>query len=293
PADAEAAQKEPLGVQAEIKKPAKNCNGAGPEAGFFCQYVETYLERMGFTEPQLTTGGYTIKTTLDLNATHLAKQAAEDGVPKDADGIANAMAIVKPGKDRHEVVALVSNRDYGPNAAAGQTQYPQPYGIENKFGAGSSYKIFTAAAALEKGMGINNVIDTPTTYTSSLFTGGNPKNCPRTPDPRDGRDNSWYCLQNAGKGYPPQMTLQSALATSPNTGFVKLEEMLGSTDPVVDMAIRLGMRDTFASNMDGKPVKPGEENQATHFKSKPNGNPGNAALTLGPSPTSPLELANV
>jgi membrane peptidoglycan carboxypeptidase len=288
--DAEDAKKQPLGVAPEVSKPSKNCNGAGPEAGFFCQYVENYLEKIGFTEDQLTTGGYTIKTSLDLNATHLAKVAAEDQVPKMTNGIANAMAIVRPGKDKHEVVALVSNRDFGPNAAAGQTQYPQPYGIENKFGAGSTYKIFTAAAALEKGMGINNVIETPDTWTSHLFTGGNAKSCPKTENPKDG-DTRWYCLGNAGK-YQPTMTLQSALATSPNTGFVKLEESLGSTDPAVDMAVRLGMRETMASNLSGNKPKPGEPSQAQHFKSTP-GNPGNAAFTLGPSPTSPMELANV
>jgi membrane peptidoglycan carboxypeptidase len=289
-ADGEAARKEPLGVLPEVSKPPKNCNGAGPEAGFFCQYVVTYLEKLGFTEDQLITGGYTIKTSLDLNATSLAKAAAMKETPKDINGIANTMAIVKPGKDRHEVVALVSNRDYGPNAAAGQTQFPQPYGIENKFGAGSIYKIFTAAAALEKGMGIYNVIDTPNTYVSHLFDGGNEKSCPRTEKPDDG-NNRWYCLKNAGD-YQPQMTLQDGLALSPNTGFVKLEEMLGSTDPVVDMASRLGMRETMASNMDGKTPKPGEETQAQHFKSRP-GNPGKPTFTLGPSPTSTLELANV
>jgi membrane peptidoglycan carboxypeptidase len=163
-ADGEASKAEPLGVLPQVTKPAKNCNGAGPEAGFFCQYVVEYLEKLGFTQDQLAIGGYTIKTSLDMNATSLAKKAAMDEVPKTTDGIANVMAIVKPGKEKHQVVALVSNRDYGQDASKGQTQYPQPYGIENKFGNGSISKIFTAAAALEKGMGINNVIDTPTTY---------------------------------------------------------------------------------------------------------------------------------
>ena len=37
------------------------------------------------------------------------------------------------------------------------------------------------------------------------------------------------------------MTLQDALAQSPNTAFVKLEEFTGIPD-VVDMAVQLGMR---------------------------------------------------
>ena len=63
------------------------------------------------------------------------------------------MAIVRPGKERHEVVALVANRDYGLKARpAPDRRSTCRSGVENKFGAGSVYKVFTAAAALEKGM---------------------------------------------------------------------------------------------------------------------------------------------
>jgi membrane peptidoglycan carboxypeptidase len=291
---AEAAKKEALGVLPQPDKPAANCVGAGPEYGFFCQYVEDYLQKVGFTKDKLYSGGYTVKTSFDANATHLAKVAAEHQVPKNNDGIADTMAIVKPGKDRHQVVALVANRDYGLNKPAGQTVYGLPSGIANKFGAGSIYKIFTAAAYLEKGGGINNVIQTPNSYTSHVFTGGSEKSCPRTEMPNDG-NTRWYCLENAGT-YSPQLTLQDALALSPNTGFVILEEQVGM-DPVVDMATRLGLRETMASNTSGLPPDPKAKGEAAlpqtqHFKSKP-GNPGNASFTLSPAPVSTLELANV
>jgi membrane peptidoglycan carboxypeptidase len=292
---ADAAKKEPLGVLPNPDKPAANCVGAGPEYGFFCQYVEDYLLKNGFTRDQLYTSGYTIKTSIDLNATHLAKLAAEHQVPKDNDGIANTMAIVKPGKDRHQVIALVANRDYGLNKDAGQTQFGLPSDIANKFGAGSIFKIFTAAAYLDKGGGINNVIATPTSYTSNVFSGG-AKNCPRTDKPNDG-DNRKYCLENASTTYASDMTLQMALATSPNTGFVILEEQVGM-DPIVDMASRLGLRETMASNLSGNKPNPKDANpdnrvsQTEHFKSKP-GNPGNGSFTLSPAPVSTLELANV
>ena len=154
-------------------KPAANCVGAGPEYGFFCQYVEDYLMKIGmFSEDQLYSGGYTIKTTFDAGATQMAKAAVEHQVPKYINGIANTMAIVRPGKERHEVVALVANRDYGLDGDAGQTTIRYPYGVMNKFGAGSTFKIFTSAAYLEKGGGINNVIETPSSHTSQVFTGG-------------------------------------------------------------------------------------------------------------------------
>ncbi|MPZ84796.1 MAG: PASTA domain-containing protein [Actinophytocola sp.] len=289
--NATAAKKEPLGIVPDPLKPAANCVGAGPDYGFFCQYVEDYLKKIGFTEDQLYTGGYTIKTTFDASATRIAKRAAERQVPKNTPGINNAMAIVRPGKERHEVTALVSNRDYGLDVKAGQTQIAYPYGVQNKFGAGSIYKIFTSAAFLEKGGGINNVIQTPATHVSKIFKGGG-ESCPSTGEP----ETRWYCVKNAGK-YGSTMTLQKALATSPNTGFVILEERVGM-DAVVEMASRLGMRDTMATNLSG--VKPNPKadrqeerfSQTEFFRSKPN-SPGNAAFTLGPAPLSTLELANV
>jgi membrane peptidoglycan carboxypeptidase len=294
---AKAAKSETLGILPEPVKPAANCVGAGPDYGFFCQYVEDYLKNIGFTADQLYSGGYTIKTSFDAGATRIAKRAAENQVPKTTKDINNSMAIVRPGKKRHEVIALVSNRDYGLNLDAGQSTIGYPYGVENKFGAGSIYKIFTSAAYLEKGGGINNKIRTPSHHVSNKFTGGNPENCPRTSNPTDG-DTTWYCLSNASDSYPKEMTLRKALATSPNTGFVILEEKVGM-DSVVDMASRLGLRDSMATNMNGDSPDPKAEqyeykvSQSEFFRSKGPNRPGNASFTLGPSPLSTLELANV
>ncbi|MEU4801192.1 transglycosylase domain-containing protein [Actinosynnema sp. NPDC023587] len=286
---AEAAKKEPLGLADPVRTPPNGCVGAGPENGFFCSYAVTYLERNGFSLEQLKNGGYTIQTTLDRGITSQAKVAAEGQVGKDTEGVANAMAIVRPGRDKHEVVALVANRDYGLKADQFQTTYDLPSGVENKFGAGSIYKVFTAAAALEKGMGIDNTMATPNSYVSRVFKGGGAK-CPGTGEP----DTRWYCLGNSSSGYPPQMSLQTALQTSPNTGFVILEEQLGM-DPVVDMASRLGMRETMATNIAGTRPDPKAKDKQLRISQtefyKANG--GNASFTLSPAPVSTLELANV
>ncbi|WP_091456975.1 penicillin-binding protein [Actinokineospora iranica] len=292
---AEAAKREPLGVLPSPKKPAANCVGAGPEYGFYCQYVFEYLEKVGFTEDQIKTGGYTIKTSFDARATQLAKAAAEAEVPKRQPGIANTMAIVAPGKERHQVLALVANRDYGLDAAAGQTTYGLPSRIANKFGAGSIFKIFTSAAYLEKGGGIMNQVDVPGSYTSNVFVGGG-DSCPPTPR-GDDYNTRTYCVKNANNNYPPKMTLQDALATSPNTAFVILEERVGM-GPVVDMASRLGLRDTMSASLAGVDPNPERKeeqynrSQADYFKPTDK-SPGKASFTLGPGPVSTLELANV
>jgi membrane peptidoglycan carboxypeptidase len=271
PQAAEEARNSPLGLVHPLNTLPDGCVGAGPANGFFCQYVVDYLEHLGFTDDQLKRGGYTIRTTLDQNATAAAKAAAEAQVPKDADGIANVMTVIEPGRSKHPVRALVANRDFGLDTSRGQTVYPLPSGVA-KFGAGSIYKVFTAAAALEAGMGIDNVIPVPATYTSRVYHNGT--------EP--------YVVGNAEGVSPGPRTLRQALATSPNTAFVALEERVGLTN-VVDMAVRLGMRQTLTqSDPNGDPVAGPVQSQAETVKRKNIG-----AFTLGYSPASPLELGNV
>ncbi|MFI0468468.1 penicillin-binding protein [Saccharopolyspora sp. 5N102] len=274
PQAAEEARNSPLGLVQPLRSPPNGCVGAGPSDGFFCKYVIDYLERAGFTEEQLKRGGYTIRTTLDSRATDAAKAAAERGVPKTTKGVANVMSVVEPGKDKHRVRALVANRDFGLDAAKGQTAYALPSGVI-KFGAGSIYKVFTSAAALEKGMGIYNTIQAPGSYTSSVYKNGTAP----------------YTVGNAEGVRPGPRTLQMALATSPNTGFVALQERVGLAQ-TVDIAARLGMRETLLSHTaGGDPLAPGGANglsQADQVKQRNIG-----AFTLGYAPTSPLELSNV
>ncbi|WP_190819385.1 transglycosylase domain-containing protein [Saccharopolyspora pogona] len=271
---AEEARNSPLGLAQPLRGIPNGCVGAGPSDGFFCKYVIDYLERAGFTEEQLKRGGYTIRTTLDTRATDAAKAAAERGVPKTAKGIANVMSVVEPGQDKHRVRALVANRDFGLDASKGQTAYALPSGVV-KFGAGSVYKVFTSAAALEKGMGIYNTIQAPGSYTSSVYKNG------MAP----------YTVGNAEGVAPGPRTLQMALATSPNTGFVALQERVGLAQ-TVDMAARLGMRETLlAHTAGGDPLAPNGANGLSQAEQVKQRNIG--AFTLGYAPTSPLELSNV
>jgi membrane peptidoglycan carboxypeptidase len=299
--DADRFKAEPLGVvNGGPNKPAANCVGAGPEAGFFCQYVEDYLLKSGMTHDELYTGGLTIKTTLDPKANHEAKVSAETQVDKNQKNVANTLSLVRPGKTRHEVVALAANRDYGTDASKGQTVYALPSGVYNTGGAGSTYKIFTTAAAMNQGVaGIYSSVDVPSGYTSHVFSGG-AQSCEKAPRPPSGPGGNWYCVGNAGdySGFGGSTTVQEALATSPNTAFVSLEDKLGSTGPGIDMASKLGMRETMASNQGGGTVDPnstdGRVNQSQSQAYGPTAkSPGFGAFTLGFSPLSGLELGNV
>lgn len=289
--DAERIKKQPLGVvPGGPDKPASNCVGAGPEHGFFCQYVQDYLTRAGMSLKDLYTGGYTIRTTLDRRANRIAKQSAEYQVAKTEPNVANTLSLVKPGTKSHKVIALASNRDYGPYKAKGQSMYALPSDVSNLGGAGSTFKMFTAAAAMQEGVaGIYDRISVPDFHISPIFTGGGQAACPGS---------TQYCVVNyPGATYPSTLTLQDALAESPNTAFVVLEEKTGM-GPVVNMARRLGMRRSLAANGQGEPPDP-KSNQIELSNSQaelylPTDNwAGGGSFTLGPAAVSGLELANV
>ncbi|MCP3804409.1 penicillin-binding protein [Allokutzneria sp. A3M-2-11 16] len=274
---ADVEKRKPLGLAPEMSRPPNGCVGVG-DAGYFCDYVLKYLSGAGVDLATVRRGGYTIKTTLDLDALAKAKEAVDAHVPPDTDQVANAMAIIKPGKDKHRVVALTANRTYGLDKSKDETTLGLPYALQN-LGAGSIYKIFTAAAALEKGKDINDVIDVPRSYVSEKFIGGG-ASCPMG---RAGLRK--YCVQNnTGSDYPEKLTIQDALAVSPNTAFVKLLEETG-VSAAVDMAVRLGLRSlaTTTASEDAKKRTIGKFFSDHNFGS----------FTLGPTPTSTMELANV
>ncbi|GAA5129348.1 transglycosylase domain-containing protein [Haloechinothrix salitolerans] len=290
-ADAEELKNQPLGVlPGGPRKPPANCVGAGPDHGFFCQYVEDYLLRAGMDKDDLYTGGYTIRTTLNRKANKVAKDSAEFQVSKTEPNVANTLSLVKPGKKRHKVVALAANKDYGPDKSKGQTVYALPSDVINLGGAGSTFKIFTAAAAMqERVVGIYDKISAPNFHISPVFSASDQDACPGNPQ---------YCVQNyPGATFGGQITLQDALAKSPNTAFVILEEKTGM-GPVVNMAKKLGMRRSLAANGQGDTPDPQAEDadlrvsQAKIFKPSEY-SPGGGSFTLGPVAVSGLELANV
>ena len=87
--------------------------------------------------------------------------------------VANNMAVVAPGADKHRVLAMASSRGRsGWTPAKEETSYGLPY-QPVPLGAGSVYKIFTAATAMEKGLGINYQLAVPPSgYASPIYIDG-------------------------------------------------------------------------------------------------------------------------
>ncbi len=266
---ADALAAEPLGV---LEEPATLSNGciAADDRGFFCDYVINYLEAKGVPEDQLINGSLTINTTLDPQSQDAAHNAVTAMVDPQQPGVAEVLNVVEPGQESHNILAMTSSRNYGLDLEQGETYLPQPTSMVGN-GAGSVFKIFTAAAALEQGAGLDEVMAVPTRYEAQGLGAGGAANCPA----------NTYCVENAGK-YQPQMSLEQALAYSPNTTFVMLIERVG-VDAVVDMSVKLGLR-SYA-----EPQSYDEDySVADYFKEANLG-----SYTLGPTAVNPLELSNV
>ena len=281
---ADAAKQAPLGVVPDGPTiPGSSCIAAAPDAGFFCDYVVSYLRQSGFTTDQLDTGGYTIRTTMDSAAAASVKAAVERNVPPAQDGVANTFALIKPQDGGHEVLAMVANRNLGTDASVGEVSTNIVANASNVFGAGSSFKIFTTAAALEQGtVGFDSELSNP---YSACFT-----------PPITNRYTHCYPVQNDGSSYPNPISLQSALATSPNVAFVNIERQTGMP-AVLRMAQRLGLRHSLQTNVaGGVPITDPHDSLGRDPRyNEPQSKYFNNLLsfTLGVSPVSTLEMANV
>jgi membrane peptidoglycan carboxypeptidase len=269
-----AAKAQPLGILPQPNELPRGCIAAGDRA-FFCDYVQEFLSRAGISKEQLSRGGYLIRTTLDPDVQIPVKAAIDKFASPTLPGISSVMSVIAPGKNSHHVMAMASNRKYGLDTDAGETMRPQPFSLVGD-GAGSIFKLFTTAAALDMGMGINATLDAPPRFQVKGFGSGGAKGCPKE---------NW-CVINAGN-YRGAMNVTDALATSPNTAFAKLITQIGVTR-TVDMAIKLGLR-SYANPGTARDYNPDSNESLADFVKRQN----IGSFTLGPIEVNALELSNV
>jgi membrane peptidoglycan carboxypeptidase len=233
--------------------------------GFFCAYVAGYLTgTLGLSQELLDNGGLTIQTTLLPDLQRFGDQSVLQTLPM-GDELAGVFTAIEPGTGN--VLAMSVNRQYG--CSEPQCESVVLHTAASK-GAGSTYKVFTAAAALEAGIPASTVISTPgNRYTSRVFRG------PSCGGDRE-RSNGMYCVENAGN-YPDTLDMVGALVRSSNTYFLALEDRLGSVEGPVRMAERMGMGFDQAPN----------QTPADQIIDENRG-----SFTLGAEATSPLDLAN-
>lgn len=262
------------------------------EWGFFCDYFyRWWLEQEAFgstsydRERRLKSGGFEIITTLEPQVQEAADKAVRKNLPATSKA-ARMLAVVEPGTGR--VRALSTNRNYKLDDPANPENKPHSDPAKRKTGAlgnypntvnplltggdgitgyqaGSTFKIFTVVAALEKGIPLSHTINAEQRFRSDYpIDRRNPAAC----------DGPYYCPGNASPSMAGVHNMWSAFGRSVNTYFVPLQQQVGAEN-VVEVAKKLGITFRTQEDLD-------LEKGAHQW----------GAFTLGVSQTTPLELAN-
>ncbi len=221
----------------EILNPTEVSNGCTSSyAPFFCDYViqtirtdSTFGETPEEREVFLRRGGYTITTTIDPAVQNQITDVVNSAIPPTDDSRkAAAISMVEPGTGR--ILAMTQNRTWG-TSGKGKTTYN--YNVNQDMGgtigmqAGSTFKIFTLASALEAGISPNEYISAPSPATFNNFV-----NC------ETGVPFEPVTVRNSTTS--GTLNMPQATAYSTNTYFMALEERTGVCR-TVDIAESLGV----------------------------------------------------
>ncbi|WP_433178509.1 penicillin-binding protein [Actinoallomurus sp. CA-150999] len=228
-------------IKLHPKLPKSDC--VDSKAPFFCEYVKTEIlgnPAFGKTSADrvklLYRGGLTIRTTIDMKAQRAAQQALSR---RPSHSRTATEAMVKPGTG--EIKAMVVSKTYGDSIKHGETTLnlaaDYAHGGNLGYSAGSTFKVFTLAAALDKGIDVGTSLPAPYSTTVSGF-----RDC-------KGNGSEPWPVQNAEKSKGKTANLQTGTWESVNTFYAELEQRVGLCDSV-KMAENFGLK-----RADGKPLK--------------------------------------
>jgi membrane peptidoglycan carboxypeptidase len=233
-ADAKRYQAAPLGLK--ITKFPNGC--VSTVAEFSCDYVRRYLltqSALGATTEErqraLERGGLTIKSNINVRMQKAANKAVKETVRAKDSGAIGAMAMVEPGTGK--VRSLAQSRPMGRNKKQGQSfinfVVPRRYGDSGGFPAGSTFKMFTVAAALKQGIDVGQTFKSPARMTvpaGSYFA------C------NGGGTAAWPVKNSTSSG---TMNMYTGTRLSVNTYFAQLEKKAGLCN-VVRAAESMGIK---------------------------------------------------
>ncbi|RAW14729.1 hypothetical protein DPM12_10790, partial [Phytoactinopolyspora halophila] len=181
----------------------------GPN-GYLLQQVRKELQEAGIDEAEIDSGGLRVVTTFDQEAQSAALDAVDEERPtENAEHVRIGLAAVRPGDGA--VVAM-----YGGEDAVEQSFNNA---VDGKQQAGSAFKPFTLAAALEEGISLE-----------SRFSGNSPFDPPELGKPVNNQNEA---------DYGEDVDLIEATERSINTAYVDLTMEIGPSK-VLDALYRAG-----------------------------------------------------
>lgn len=197
-------------------------------AAFSCDYIRRFLlldEDLGATKAErqakLERGGLTIKSTIDLRIQKATNKAVKKHV-RPTDNAIGALASVEPGTGY--VRALSQSRPMGNDKKEGESfinyTVPTRYGDSGGFQAGSTFKLFTVAAALKEGISPRTTFYSPPKMT---VPSGTYFDC------NGGSTSPWTVSNSTRSG---NMNMYTGTRLSVNTYFAQLEEAAGLCNTV-------------------------------------------------------------
>ncbi|GAA0597493.1 penicillin-binding protein [Actinomadura livida] len=191
---------------------------------------------------ELNRGGYTIRSTLDAKAQRAVDKTLRSTIPPKGHRVA-AEAMVEPGTGNVRAIGL--SKPFGPGKGKTTINLPanRRHGGGTGVSAGSTFKIFTLAAALDQGIPVSTTINSPQTITiggfqpcryTGMLDGEMVKN------KMVGGSDSWT-VSNAGDSEKGNFNLKTGTWHSVNTFYAALEKRVGVCN-AVKMAEKFGMK---------------------------------------------------
>lgn len=205
-------------------EPEKTTEDLSGYRGYMLQEAMSELSDLGYTEDHINRQGFKIVTTFDKDMMDAAYESVEEMVDPESlpEGVNIGLTTIDPKTG--EVLAFYGGHDYHLN------QYDSSFlGAAQ---AGSAFKPYVLATALEQGYGLNSTVDGrgPQTIHGSR-------------------------VQNAGNAPGGVMTLTQATTVSNNLGFVELAQEVGFEE-VRQTAYDMGLPEGSIDDNQLVPVMP-------------------------------------
>ncbi len=187
------------------------------KAPYFVDFVLKEMDKLGFEEQEISQGGLKIYTTLDLKA----QDVAQESITKNLEGYGlksdvTQMSLFSFSPTTGRIYTYVGGKNYE------KSQYDRISDAVRP--PGSAFKPFVYTAALQKGYGLNDIIeDSPLDL------------------------NGWK-PRNYGNKYSDKLPLWKALAISSNVAAVRLIK-LTTASSVINLAKEMGISTNLQNDL--------------------------------------------